>query len=43
MTAFYQNLSKGMTKGEVLRQAKLGLIDKHSLFWLPFILIGDAS
>lgn len=42
MVAFYQNLSKGMTKGEALRQAKLSLIDRHPLFWSPFILIGDA-
>ncbi len=43
MIAFYQNLKKGMTKGEALRQAKLSLIDKHPLYWSPFILIGDAS
>ncbi len=42
MIAFYQNLKKGMTKGEALRQAKLSLIDKHPLYWSPFILIGDA-
>ncbi|WP_369831799.1 CHAT domain-containing protein [Chlorogloea sp. CCALA 695] len=42
MVAFYQNLNKGMTKGEALRQAKLSLIDKHPLYWSPFILIGDA-
>lgn len=32
MVAFYQNLKKGMTKGESLRQAKLSLIDKHPLY-----------
>lgn len=32
MIVFYQNLKKGMTKGEALRQAKLSLIDKHSLY-----------
>ncbi|WP_339364023.1 CHAT domain-containing protein [Aliterella atlantica] len=42
MIEFYQNLKKGMTKGEALRQAKLSLIDKHPLYWSPFILIGDA-
>jgi CHAT domain-containing protein/Tfp pilus assembly protein PilF len=42
MIQFYQNLKKGMTKGEALRQAKLSLIDKHPLYWSPFILIGDA-
>jgi CHAT domain-containing protein/Tfp pilus assembly protein PilF len=42
MIAFYQNLKKGMTKGEALRQAKLTLINKHPLYWSPFILIGDA-
>jgi CHAT domain-containing protein len=42
MIHFYQNLKKGMTKGEALRQAKLSLIDKHPLYWSPFILIGDA-
>ncbi len=43
MIAFYQNFKKGMTKGEALRSAKLSLIDKHPLYWSPFILIGDAS
>ena len=42
MIQFYQNLKKGMTKGEALRQAKLSLITKHPLYWSPFILIGDA-
>jgi len=42
MIQFHQNLNKGMTKGEALRQAKLSLIDKHTLYWSPFILIGDA-
>ncbi len=42
MIQFYQNLKKGMTKREALRQAKLSLIDKHPLYWSPFILIGDA-
>jgi CHAT domain-containing protein len=42
MVTFYKNLNKGMTKGEALRSAKLSLIDKHPLYWSPFILIGDA-
>ncbi|KJH73209.1 hypothetical protein UH38_02525 [Aliterella atlantica CENA595] len=42
MINFYQNLQKGTTKGEALRQAKLSLIDKHPLYWSSFILIGDA-
>lgn len=42
MIEFYQNLKQGRTKGEALRQAKLSLIDKHPLYWSPFILIGDA-
>ncbi len=43
MIKFYQNLKQGKTKGEALRQAKLSLIDKHPLYWSPFILIGDAN
>lgn len=42
MIVFYKNLQQGMTKGEALRQANLSLIDKHPLYWLPFILSGDA-
>lgn len=42
MIAFYKNLKQGKTKAEALRQAKLSLIDKHPLYWSPFILIGDA-
>ncbi len=42
MIDFYQNLKQGKTKAEALRQAKLSLIDKHPLYWSPFILIGDA-
>ncbi|KJH73509.1 CHAT domain-containing protein [Aliterella atlantica] len=42
MIAFYQNLKQGKTKAEALRQAKLSLIDKHPLYWSPFILIGNA-
>jgi len=42
MVAFYQNISKGMSKGEALRQAKLSQITRHPFYWSPFILIGDA-
>lgn len=42
MVAFYQNLKKGMNKGEALRGAKLSQINSHPYFWSPLILIGDA-
>jgi len=42
MVQFYQNLKKGMSKDEALRQAKLSQIDSHPFFWSPFVLIGDA-
>jgi CHAT domain-containing protein/Tfp pilus assembly protein PilF len=42
MVQFYQNLKKGMSKGEALQQAKLSQIDSHPFFWAPFVLIGDA-
>ena len=41
MVQFYQNLKKGMSKDEALRQAKLSQIDSHPFFWSPFVLIGD--
>ena len=43
MVQFYQNLKKGMSKSEALRQAKLSQIDSHPFFWSPFVLIGDAG
>ena len=45
MVQFYQNLQKGMSKSEALRQAKLSQIDEnpHPFFWAPYILIGDGS
>jgi len=43
MIQFYQNLQKGMTKTESMRQAKLSNINSHPFFWSPFILIGDAN
>ena len=42
MVEFYQNINKGMSKGEALRQAKLSQIGRHPFYWSPFILIGDA-
>jgi len=42
MVQFYQNINKGMSKNEALRQAKLSQIDRHPFYWSPFILIGDA-
>ncbi|MEG4035215.1 CHAT domain-containing tetratricopeptide repeat protein [Microcoleus sp. w1-18aA5] len=42
MVAFYQNINKGMSKNEALRQAKLSQIQRHPFYWSPFILIGDA-
>ena len=42
MVEFYQNINKGMSKNEALRQAKLSQIGRHPFYWSPFILIGDA-
>jgi CHAT domain-containing protein/Tfp pilus assembly protein PilF len=42
MIQFYQNINKGMSKNEALRQAKLSQITLHPYYWSPFILIGDA-
>jgi CHAT domain-containing protein len=42
MVEFYQNINKGMSKNEALRQAKLSQIGLHPFYWSPFILIGDA-
>ncbi|MGB3641338.1 MAG: CHAT domain-containing protein, partial [Rivularia sp. (in: cyanobacteria)] len=42
MVEFYQNIKKGMSKDEALRQAKLSQIDSHPFFWSAFVLIGDA-
>jgi CHAT domain-containing protein/Tfp pilus assembly protein PilF len=49
MKSFYQNLKKGMSKAEALRQAKLKLIRTneggmsfaHPFFWAPFVLVGE--
>ena len=48
MKDFYQNLKKGMTKTEALRQAKMKLIKtrdngisfSHPFLWAPFVLVG---
>ncbi|MDQ2096098.1 MAG: CHAT domain-containing tetratricopeptide repeat protein [Tychonema bourrellyi B0820] len=42
MVQFYQNINKGMSKNEALRQAKLSQIGRHPFYWSPFILIGDG-
>ena len=42
MVAFYQNINKGMSKAEALRQAQLSQISRHPFYWSPVILIGDA-
>ncbi|WP_333147122.1 CHAT domain-containing tetratricopeptide repeat protein [Microcoleus sp. B13-B6] len=42
MVEFYQNINRGMSKNEALRQAKLSQIARHPFYWSPFILIGDA-
>jgi CHAT domain-containing protein len=46
MVEFYQNLNKGNSKAEALRQAKITLIKsdifKRPYYWAPFLLIGDA-
>jgi CHAT domain-containing protein/tetratricopeptide (TPR) repeat protein len=47
MQSFYQNLSKGLSKAEALRQAKLAYLNSadstaaHPAFWSAFIQIGN--
>ena len=55
MTAFYQHLTRGATKGDALRQAQLQFIRgqiapelpadayTHPYFWAPFFLVGDGG
>ncbi|MCK6460792.1 MAG: CHAT domain-containing protein, partial [Planctomycetes bacterium] len=45
MTAFYENLGKGGTKAEALRQAQIRLLRDgthgHPYYWAPFVVVGD--
>ncbi len=47
MTSFYKNISKGYTKSEALRFAKLDYLTKHKysdaapFYWSSFVLIGQ--
>ena len=46
MKSFYENLKKGQSKDEALRQAKLGLLHgrqvswRNPYYWAPFVLAG---
>ena len=46
MIAFYANLSKGMSKTEALREAKISLLHQNPTqfpwYWAAFVLIGDG-
>jgi CHAT domain-containing protein len=43
MSFFYQNLSKGMDRGEALRQAELSLMKEYPapIHWAPFMVTGE--
>jgi CHAT domain-containing protein/tetratricopeptide (TPR) repeat protein len=46
MKLFYNHLSKGITKTEALRNAKIDFIKEHSsnpYYWSAFVLAGDPS
>ena len=46
MTLFYDHLSKGLSKTEALRKAKLDFIDQYSsnpYYWSAFILAGNTD
>lgn len=49
MKSFYNYLSKGLTKSEALRKAKLDFLDQthsarmHPFFWGSFVVMGDDS
>jgi len=55
MERFYNNLKRGLTKGESLRQAQLAFLPdaghgfeqsaeySHPHFWAPFFLVGDSG
>jgi CHAT domain-containing protein/tetratricopeptide (TPR) repeat protein len=46
MKVFYQNLKRGLTKDEALRQAKIQMLKgshrswRHPYYWAPFVLAG---
>ncbi|GAB5476437.1 MAG: CHAT domain-containing protein [Maribacter sp.] len=49
MTSFYEELNKGLTKSEALRNAKIDYINKYRgtmispSYWAPLIVIGDNN
>ena len=49
MKIFYQNLRRGLSKDEALRQAKLRLLHgkqqnwHHPYFWASFVLVGASN
>lgn len=49
MKAFYENLNKGLSKAEALRQAKLTLLDRKEsvwhapYYWAAFVLVGEGK
>jgi CHAT domain-containing protein len=43
MTAFYELLGNGVSKGAALRQAQLQFLHKHPYFWSSFFLAGDTG
>ena len=49
MVHFYENLNKGLTKSEAIRQAKLAYLEdnpgisSHPFFWSTFVAIGDMQ
>lgn len=49
MKAFYENLNRGLPKGEALREAKLGMLQSqntawhHPYFWAAFVLVGPGN
>ena len=48
MTGFYENLDRIHDKGEALRQAKIGMIQRKGrlalpYYWAPFILVGKPQ
>lgn len=43
MAPFYQNLFKGRSKDEAVRQAKLQNLDKDPYYWASYIIYGDVT